>query len=236
MRSLARVSIGLCIGCASIPSIPPIATVAPITPSASIATNDALQRLPQVGHRPIDTAQIDFPLLAAAVFAESNRQRRMHQLASLVYLPALETISTLHAKDMVLHQFFDHVNPVDPRKRTVVDRLGLVDLAGSFYAENIARTFPLQIDLRSDRANPYRSDVYPLDEPGQFSLVPYGTPIPPHTYFSFAKDLVESWMNSPAHRQNLLAERAHYLGCGCAHEVDEAGFSMLVCGQVFYAD
>jgi uncharacterized protein YkwD len=193
---------------------------------------------------------LDYPLLAAAVFAESNRRRQQRQSAPLGYMPALETVSTLHARDMVRHNFFDHINPFEPVKRTLSDRLDLVDLGGSFYAENIAKTFAIQIDLRSDEPvsqtagktrtdsharHTYRSTVYPLDEPGQFSLTPYGPPIPPHTYASFARDLVESWMNSPSHRRNLLASKARYLGCGCALQIDEAGLAMLFCAQVFYA-
>ena len=209
-------------------------SIVPLSEIAPIVANDALKRLPAAGRQQIDTDQIDFPLLAAVIFAESNRQRRLHRLNSLIYLPELETISTLHAKDMVLHQFFDHVNPVESLKRTVADRLDLVDLAATFYAENIARTFALQIDLNSEN-NPHRTEVYPLSTPGQFSLTANGPPIPPHTYSSFAQDLVESWMESPTHRRNLLDTQARYLGCGCAQEVDDAGFSTIVCGQVFYA-
>ena len=134
MRTAAVALLALCIGCAS---IVPIEEIAPVVAS------DALERLPQAGRRQIATGRIDFPLLAAAVFAESNRERRKHGLPSLAYLPALETISTLHASDMVLHRFFNHVNPVDSHRRTVADPLDLVDLPASFYAENIARTFPL---------------------------------------------------------------------------------------------
>jgi uncharacterized protein YkwD len=226
MRTAAVALLALCMGCAS---IVPIEDIAPVVAS------DALERLPQAGRQQIATGRIDFPLLAAAVFVESNRERRKHGLPSLAYLPALETISTLHASDMVLHRFFNHVNPVDAYRRTVADRLDLVDLPASFYAENIARTFPLQIDIRTGQSGALHSTVYPLDTPGQFSLTPNGPPILPHTYASFARDLVEDWMNSPSHRSNLLDTQAKYLGCGCALEVDEVGFPTLVCGQVFYA-
>ena len=64
---------------------------------------------------------------------------------------------------MVLHRFFNHVNPVDSHRRTVADPLDLVDLPASFYAENIARTFPLQIDIRTDQSSALHSTVYPLD-------------------------------------------------------------------------
>ena len=235
------------------------ASSVPVESIAPVLESDALDRLPSAGGQPILTAQLDYPLLAAAVFAESNRRRQQRLSAPLGYMPALETVSTLHARDMVRHNFFDHVNPFEPVKRTLSDRLDLVDLGGSFYAENIAKTFAIQIDLRSDEPvsqtagkawekgrseqartdsharHTYQSTLYPLDEPGQFSLTPYGPPIPPHTYASFARDLVESWMNSPSHRRNLLTSKARYLGCGCALQIEEAGLAMLFCAQVFYA-
>lgn len=214
-------------GCASIAtgeSIPPV------------VDTDAVERLPGAGDQRIDTLQIDFPLLAAAVLAESNRRRRAHQRTPLDRLPVLEAVSTMHAEDMVRHRFFNHVNPVEPSKRTVADRLALASLVGSFHAENIARIFALQVKLRSDRSDLYQMTVYPLDVPGQFSLTPDGPAIPFHTYITFARELVQSWMDSPAHRRNLLTRQARYLGCGCAHQVGEAGLPILVCVQVFYAN
>ena len=129
MRTAAVALLAQCIGCALIMPIEEIAPVVAI---------DALERLPVAGKRQIPTGGIDFPL-----FAELNRERCKHGLPSLAYLPALETISKLHASFMVLHRSFNHINPVDSYRRTVADRLDLVDLPASFYAENIARTFPL---------------------------------------------------------------------------------------------
>ena len=185
------------------------------------------------GDRSIDPALVDYPLLAAAVLAESNRQRRRHGLDPLERSARLEAVATMHAKDMVMRGFFSHTNPVEAAKRTLGDRLRIAGLDGSFAAENIADTFVLQIDLRSDQPNPYTTTLYPLGE-GRFSLVPYGEPIPSHSYSSFARDLVKSWIDSPSHRVNLLTRRGRYLGCGCRHKADVEGVSMLVCVQVFY--
>ena len=137
MRTAVVALLALCIGCA---------LIMPIEEIAPVVANDALERLPQAGRRQIAIGGIDFPLLATAVFAESNRERRKHDLPSLAYLPALETISKLHASFMVLHRSFNHINQVDSYRRTVADRLDLVDLPASFYRHGrigLARLFPI---------------------------------------------------------------------------------------------
>ena len=80
MRTAVVALLALCIGCA---------LIMPIEEIAPVVANDAFERLPQVGRRQIATGGIDSPLLAAAVFAESNRKRRKYSLPSLAYLPVL---------------------------------------------------------------------------------------------------------------------------------------------------
>ncbi len=196
--------------------------------------DDGVLRLLADGHRSIDSGPIDYALLSAAILAETNRQRQGHGLSRLARSGQLERVAAMHARDMVRDRFFAHTNPVDKTKSTLRDRLQIVDLGGSFAAENIADTFVLQIDLRTDQPKPYSATVYPLGD-GRFSLVPYGDPIPSHSYTSFARDLVQSWLDSPAHRVNLLTRRARFLGCGCRYKADAEGIPMLVCVQVFYS-
>ena len=62
MRTAAVALLAQCIGCA---------VIMPIEEIAPVVANDALERLPQAGRRQIATGGIDFPPLAAAVFAES---------------------------------------------------------------------------------------------------------------------------------------------------------------------
>ena len=132
MRTAAVALLAQCIGCA---------LIMPIEEIAPVVANGAVERLPQAGKRQITTGGIDFPL-----FAELNRERCKHGLPSRAYLPALDTISKLHASFMVLHRSFNHINQVDSYRRTVADRLDLVDLPASFYRHGrigLARLFPI---------------------------------------------------------------------------------------------
>ena len=49
----------------------------------------------------------------------------------------------------------------------------------------------------------------------------------PYTYSEMAKSVVDSWMNSPGHRANILNPDYFYLGCGCApYEDKKDGYSV----------
>lgn len=228
-RRLLWAAAGTLGGAVACASLIPAPTAVDSPPYARLA------HLRAAGPAPIDPAAIDLDLLAAAVFAEANRRRQQEGARPLEHLAPLEAAASGHAHDMVAGGFFDHLNRLDPGKRTVADRVARAGLAGRLVAENIARTFALRIDLRRDGLRPAAARVYPLPAPGQFSLEPLGPPIPPHTYESFAADLVGSWMSSPAHRANLLSGQARSMGCGCRDEVDADGLVTLVCVQVVYA-
>jgi uncharacterized protein YkwD len=110
-----------------------------------------------------------------------------------------------------------------------LDRLENQDLEVGFVAENIAQTFALQYASGTP--------VYTRQENGEtvFSREAGGEPLPPHTYHSFAADLLDQWMDSPGHRKNILAEEPRYLGAGCEHmEDDELEMPMLACVQLFF--
>jgi uncharacterized protein YkwD len=68
-----------------------------------------------------------------------------------------------------------------------------------------------------------------------YSYRPEGGVIPPHTYESFARALVESWMNSAGHRKNILLKEAEYLGVSCMGAAAESGMPVFYCTQVFLA-
>ena len=151
---------------------------------------------------PLDPGQIDHRLMSAAIFHESNRVRGEHGLAALTYSPQLEAASRMHAIDMAEANFFAHENPNDASKREPADRVKLSGYDPRYVAENLATAFDLQYE-------PGR-EFYVV--PGGISYDPNGRPLPPHTYASFARHVVERWMNSPGHRANLLAVEPTELG------------------------
>jgi uncharacterized protein YkwD len=56
-----------------------------------------------------------------------------------------------------------------------------------------------------------------------------------HTYLSFAEALVESWMQSPGHRKNILHKEQEYLGCACELARKTNAMETFYCAQVFFA-
>lgn len=160
----------------------------------------------------IDLQRIDYPLLHAAVFYETNRVRRRHGLQEFRHSEALEKAAKAHSDDMVRLDFFDHASPVKGR-RSMADRLAAVGIANCAMAENIAETFGIVYEAG-------RQVYSPTQNGGYFSYSYRGQPIPPHTYQSLAKAVVEQWLGSQGHRENILNAKLLFLGVGAAHFVD----------------
>lgn len=154
----------------------------------------------------IDFDNINYPLLNAAIFFETNRVRLKKRLSELSYHKSLEKSSTLHSKQMVEEDFFDHYNKKNRKYYSPKERVALQGVKNPYPAENIAEEFGLQ----------YKSgdNIYMISK-GNFSYKSDGDLIPHHTYLSFAEALVDSWMHSPPHKANILSKDAISLGCGC---------------------
>ena len=179
--------------------------------------------------RPIDFESIDHDLLAAAVFHETNRQRARHRRAALGYRPELLEAARLQAQSMARTGTISHRHR-DRRLRTVTDRLERAGLQPAFAAENVAMTFGIRYE--AGRA------VYRRQESGAilFSYRPDGAPIEPHTYLSFAEDLVGQWMASASHRENILHPQAAEMGSAHEHARNEQGMDTFYSAQVFFQE
>lgn len=146
-------------------------------------------------NKQIDFNNIDYGLLQAAVFYETNQMRQIRGKSPLLHSDGLERSAMMHAMDMAERDFFSHDNPYDAKKARFTDRTAMFSAKGA--AENIATTFGIQY-----KAGTSVSSI---------------SSIPPHTYNSFAVALVDGWMNSSGHKANILDERNSgykYLGCG----------------------
>ncbi len=149
----------------------------------------------------------DMGLLNASIFFHTNLARKQVGMKPLQYSKALEEVAFSHSQDMVTYNFYNHVSPVRG-KETFADRLGLVGIEKATAIENIGNFYALE----------YKSGT-PIFTPEQngtdfFSYSLNGSPIPMRTYESLGKDIVEHWMNSPAHRRNVLNPGVSFLGCG----------------------
>ena len=158
----------------------------------------------------IDFTDIDYQLLNAAIFYETNRRRSGNGKPLFFHSEALERASSLHSRDMVEKGFFSHENPYDPKKRTPWLRMSIFGIDGGYVAENITEAF----GIRYQSGTPV---ILPEGEGGEFRDYVSGEVIPPHTYRSLAESVVESWMRSPPHRANILDKQLRYLGCGAYH-------------------
>ena len=160
----------------------------------------------------IDLQNPDLPRLHAVIFYLTNEQRVKKKLNELSYHPKLEESAILHSENMVKYDFFSHYNPKSKKHRDPNDRARYVGIENPFLAENIVESFVLQYKAGDE--------VYPGGK-GIFSYKPDGDPIPPHTYLSLGEAMIDRWMNSPQHRDNILSKKAVQLGCGTAFFLKE---------------
>lgn len=88
-------------------------------------------------NKPLDPAAIDYELLSAALFFATNEERAKHGKSLFAYSRALTRAACEHSRSMMVNGFFSHDNPVDPRQRTVEQRLKRLGVPEGMYAENI---------------------------------------------------------------------------------------------------
>jgi uncharacterized protein YkwD len=209
-----------------------------LIPISRAETGDSLYSMPadtflqmERVRQPIDLARIDHMMLSAAIFHETNQRRKNHDLAPLDHLPELQEAAELHARSMAEEGYLSHTNQDSSKRRTPWDSVRLAGLKPSFVSENVADHFGIQYEPGTR--------VYPSEKNGrvQFSRTPGGPPIPNHTYRSFAESLLDQWMGSPLHRENILSGQARYLGAACAKREPESRMAMekFYCVQVFAA-
>lgn len=165
----------------------------------------------------IDYTKVDYALLDAAIFYETNRQRVANGKPIFQPSAALEQAAFEHSRDMVQRNFFSHTSVV-AGKADMTDRLRAVGLPMSACSENIAIGFGLQYE-------PGKSVYGPAQNGGYFSYEHKGTPLYNHTYASAAKALLTQWMNSPGHKANILGSYA-YMGGGAYFYADTGFYGM----------
>ena len=175
---------------------------------------------------PLDFENLDYARLQAAIFYETNAVRVRHHRSVLTHRPVLEQVARQYAQRMVRADFFDHDDPYTVILRTVEDRVRKAGVINPLPSENLAIYFGIQYKPRVP--------AFPLrGQPRQFSWSRNGPAIPNHTYASLAQTVVDFWMHSPPHRDNLLAPEAVELGCGAAFFRDGQGFPKFKLVQVF---
>lgn len=151
----------------------------------------------------------DYDLLDAAVLYETNRIRATRGRPPLAFSPLLQISARAHAHEMARLGFFSHVDPFDPDRRIPQQRMALVGVDRGVRAENIADIIGLAFTSGELIIPPRKSGDPFLYENG-------GGPIPARTYLDLARQVVDEWMHSQRHRDNILEPRLRYMGSGCA--------------------
>jgi uncharacterized protein YkwD len=182
----------------------------------------------KAAHEKIQPERINRDLLDAAVFHETNRRREQRGLPALAYHDGARQAARMQSETMAKHQFVAHDNPFDLKLKTLMDRARRAGLKPRFVAENVASAFARHYET-GER-------FYVRVENGEqiLSGKPDGPPIPMRTYIEFAKALLDDWMSSPGHRENILHKSARYLGCACVPLLEDASMEKIYCTQVFF--
>ncbi|OYX42810.1 MAG: hypothetical protein B7Z02_10825 [Rhodobacterales bacterium 32-67-9] len=148
--------------------------------------------------------RIDQGLVDAAIRAEVNYHRCRAGLQPLAEAGGLRKVAGQHAKWMARAHRLSHRSKT-PGQATPVARLKASGLRFRAGSENIGQIARFQIDGRSFRI---------ADAAGCGFLGGDGRAIPPHSYASLARTIVNLWMESSAHRSNILDRKVSRLGSG----------------------
>lgn len=164
------------------------------------------ERLPEV-HRSISLQFPDYSLLNAAVMYATNKVREKYGLTPLEFSPKLRDMAVFHSKEMARLRFVGHYNRTNNKMYSMDERSEY--FRANAYSENVANFFVFNYDsgARYYATNEGETTRFFLND---------GTLIVPHSYWSFAEALVNAWMNSPGHRENILDPDIETIGAGIA--------------------
>jgi uncharacterized protein YkwD len=200
-----------------------VATRAPVD-AAPLSLPDDFARQPALDER-IEVARFDRVLMARAIFHETNQVRLKLGLPAFGRLPELDEAADLEAAVGKVYQPPSHTNPF-PMIGTPLARVQYVGLKSEMVSENIALLSIYETDagvgmvVREGR----RHFVHPETH----------VELQRATYRGFARYVVQSWMESPGHRANIINVSLAYLGCSVQPSVSLIGVDQLFCVQVFF--
>ncbi len=164
-------------------------------------------KLPEV-NKPIDAKNPNNALLDATLFHLTNEQRVKFNLPKFIYSYSLHKATNEHSESMINQDFYSHENPYSPANRKMTDRIFLYTWEFKEMAENIAQHDILGgIDERYCFETPRNGQDY------VFINCETKKVLPMLTYADLAHAVVDGWMNSPHHRENILNPRLKFLAC-----------------------
>ncbi len=173
----------------------------------------------------IEPEQLDEPLLARAIFDATNRARAQLGLKMFRAEPKLDDAADTQARLGALFRPPSHTNPF-PLIATPLDRVKFAGLDPELVAENIAQISIYDV--------PSGVSIYYFKNDRTLRDARNGQPVRTHTYASFAQAIVQAWMNSPGHRENIVNAKLHFLGCAAKISRSQDEIPMIFAVQAFY--
>ena len=95
----------------------------------------------------VDPRNYDFDLMNAAIFFAVNKYRASKGISPMKFEPRLRDAGTIHSYQMVIKNFFDHMNYYDSKIQGPDTRMHLCGYEGQKLAENLFRGY-------ADRSRP----------------------------------------------------------------------------------
>lgn len=154
---------------------------------------------------------IDPSALESRIHQMINAQRQQNGLSSLSYDSLLSAIARGHSYDMSVRNFFEHTNPDGLNARARGDWAGYPCVRDfeTYFTEGISENIAMV----------HRYDTY------KQKIAPNGTVMETEYYWNteeyIADKVVNGWMNSEGHRNNILDYRFQQEGIGIAFSSDD---------------
>jgi uncharacterized protein YkwD len=164
-------------------------------------------KLPELSKQ-IDVKNPNNALIDAALFHLTNEQRLIHNLPKFQYSYSLHKATNEHSEAMINQDFYSHENPYSPANRKMTDRIFLYTWEFKEMAENIA-----QHDVLGGNDDKYCFEIPRNSQDYVYLSCETKKPLPMRTYSELARSVVNGWMNSPHHRENILNPRLKSLAC-----------------------
>ncbi len=164
-------------------------------------------------NRAIDYKKPDVNLLNAAIFYYTNQYRIRKGLPALEFHPSLRDAAVFHSHKMANENFYGHMNKKEREYRSCGDRAQHFGYPTPNVGENIA--FQYFMNYKDGSKFWYKNVNGRL-------IYYYGTsqqlkkPIRPLSYLEYANILVNQWIDSPPHEENMRNPYYKYMGCGIA--------------------
>lgn len=169
-------------------------------------------------NQPIDARNPNNFLLDATIFHATNEQRLKNNLPIFTYNLSLHKATIGHSEAMIEKDFYSHVNSNSIPNRNLQNRVENQTREFRAMGENIA-----QHDIIETGKNT-KFCFQPPKNNGEYFFVDCATkkPLFMMTYAVLARSIVNGWMNSPHHRENIL--NPQYTTMACAARLSKDPF------------